>query len=74
MHARASGIQDNLRSGVGNGTVAHHKPLQRRGLFHEFEYIPSKYNLADELKRHERAEVIDRLFTPPPRRAAPKPG
>jgi len=63
MHARASGIQENLRSGVGNGTVAHHKPLQRRGLFHEFEYIPSKYNLADELKRHERAEAVATMDT-----------
>ena len=37
------------------GALSYHKPLQRRGLFHEFEYIPSRYALAEELRRHEGA-------------------
>ena len=51
LHAKAGAIQENLRAGA----LSHHKPLQRRGLFHEFEYIPSRYALAEELRRHEGA-------------------
>lgn len=62
MHAKRSridGVHTVAAPAVTSSTAKKYpagKPCNLFGLFEEFEYIPSKYHLVDEIRSKERAE------------------
>lgn len=57
--ARANHVDSNITSAIVHAPYGSYRRAGKdgnRGLFHEFEYIPSPYNLADDLKAKEMAE------------------
>lgn len=62
LESRANHIDSNITSGYDVKPHGSYKKIARFGVFSDFEYMPSEYDLQDQLQAEETRELRDKIL------------